>query len=88
VDRVPIRWTAGRKIEMVKIISVCHTGIIGTGEDGQLVAADYDELYEIGRKPVVNRPYESLTKFEKAIRIAVFGVFFGLPALLHGGSYE
>lgn len=50
-DRVPVRWTAGGKIEMVRITSVSEVGISGIGAHGRRVTADYDELYEIGRRP-------------------------------------
>ncbi len=64
-DRVPVRWTAGGKREMVRITSVSETGFAGTGDRGRRVAADYSELYEIGRRPKVDRPYESRTKAQR-----------------------
>ena len=71
-DRVPVRWSANGNSEVIRITSVSYTGITGIGEDGRSVSAEYDELYEIGYKPVMERSYESLSKFEKALGKAIF----------------
>ena len=71
-DRVPVRWSANGNSEVILISSVSYTAITGTGEDGRSVSAEYDEFYEIGYKPVIERSYESLSKFEKALGKAIF----------------
>jgi hypothetical protein len=78
-DRVPVRWTAGGEREMVWITSVSETGFVGTGDRGRRVAADYGELYEIGRKPKVDRRYEPPTKAQRVaadVLMAVAGTMF------------
>ena len=65
-DRVPVRWTAGGKIEMVRITSVNELGISGIGARGRRVTADYDELYAIGRRPRVDSS-ESITNTEAIV---------------------
>jgi len=96
-DRVPVRWSAGGKSEMVRITSVSYTGFSGTGEDGRLVAANYGEFYEIGHKPKFDWPDEPLTgaakiadSVMKGISYTVLGTFVGamyVGGMLAGGAY-
>jgi hypothetical protein len=86
-DRVPVQWSAGGKIEMVRISSVSYTGISGTGEGGRHVTANFSELYEIGHKPKVDRSGEPLTGAAKVADTVMKGIGYTALGAFGGAMY-
>ena len=75
-DRVPVRWTAGGEIEMIRITSVNETGFTGTGNRVRRVAANYDEIYEIGHRPHADQPTTKTERVADKVLTTIAGTMF------------